>query len=166
MDGSSISLVMSGTTDLQYFVLDRQHARIYWEYDDKEELFVYDIMEGHRPRTVPGFSSPGKVLLYVSGDIFIWLVGSGDLHEVVLNDAAKGTDNFKVLYQLNAKEDYVQIVPQEDHRRSHPCLTMGCSHVCALSGPEGASCLCGRNEGLSLDQVTCAGSSTTETMSI
>ena len=34
------------------------------------------------------------------------------------------------------------------------------THVCALSGPEDASCLCTRNEGLSLDQVTCAGTNT------
>ena len=111
MDGSSISLVVNGFTDLAYFVLDRQHARIYWEYDDKFGLYVFDIVDGHGPRIVPLFSSGDflehKILLYVSGDVFFWQVTpSEDTLEIILSDATKEVGNFSALYQASVKIRY------------------------------------------------------------
>ena len=167
MDGSSRSLVVNGFTDLDYFVLDRQLARMYWEYKEKYGLYVYDLLEGHEPRVVPVYSSPklwpSKILLYVSGDIFIWLIRSEDVYEVIRSGATKEIANFNVLYKRGTDENHVRILQREvssieDHGRSwNPCLTKNCSHVCALTAPEGASCLCGQNEDLFLDQITCTG---------
>ena len=166
MDGSSKSLVMNAFTGLHYFVLDRQHARVYMEFKDRFGLHVFDILEGHHPRIVPAFPSrdilADKILLYVSGDNFIWLVGSRNISEVIVSDDMKKFGNFSVLYQRSADDNYVEVLPQEvgyaqDHPRSNQCLTKNCSHVCALLGPEGASCMCGRNEDLFPDQVTCMG---------
>ena len=152
---------MNGFTDLHYFVLDRQHGRIYWEYKDRNGLYVFDILEGQKPVIVQAFSTDflgPKTLRYVSGEIFVW----SDRSDVILIDVTKEIGNLSLLYKRGDDENYLEIVPKEvtssdDIRKSNPCLTKNCSHVCALSGPEGAICLCGRNEDLFLNQVTCTG---------
>ena len=165
MDGSSISLVMNGFSSLYCFVLDRQHVRMYMRFMGYE-LIVFDILEGRRPVPVPAFSTSAfvgdKKLLYVSGDVFIWLVGRRHVSQVILDDETNIIGEIRVLYELSTDDVNVQVLPVEvgssQHQpRLNPCVTKNCSHVCALSGPEGASCLCGRNEDLSLDQVTCTG---------
>ena len=162
MDGSSISLAVNGFTDLDYFILDRRHARIYWEYSDKYGVYVLDMLEGQKSITVPTFSArdfwPGKILLHASGDIFIWFVKSRGKPEVIRTDITDGARNFSVLYTRRPDENYVEVLPQEaKERRSNPCPTKNCSHICVLSGPQEAGCLCGRGQGLSLNRVTCMG---------
>ena len=159
---------MNGFTEWYCFVLDRQHGQIYWDHSDSNGLYVFDILKGQKPLIVPAFSPAflsRNILHYVSGEIFIWL----DPSEVILIDASKEVGNLSLLYQRADDEDYVVIVPKEvtssdDSRKSNPCRMKNCSHVCTLSGPEGASCLCGRNEDLSPDQLTCTGTNRIDTI--
>ena len=101
MDGSSLSLVIDGFTDLYCFILDRQHGRMYLEYKDIDGFFAFNTLEGHKPLLFPAFSSDflgDKVLLYVSGDFFICISLHVSQSQVILIDATEGVGNLTVLY--------------------------------------------------------------------
>ena len=140
MDGSSISLVMNVSTALNNLVLDRQHPRMYMEFKNRDGLFVFDILDGYVPLPVPAFSSrslASNVLKYVSGNIFIWLVGGRNISQAILSDEKDKIGKLTVLYQRKDDENYLEILPPEvgsaeNQGRLNPCVTKNCSHICAF----------------------------------
>ena len=160
MDGTSLEVVVEGISELASFAIDRESSRLYWTYSDGAVIWEYDIdVRKTRHLTYGSMTSELHVHFASGGTIYVQEYSGQAIYRGYADDGSNLTEVCRFGKGL-AEGPYVIATPRTESKAKlveNPCLNHNCSHLCALSGPGRAGCVCEPGFGLSLDGLTCMG---------